>query len=84
MEVTLVQHESLPDGVADASFAQYPVTPTSSDADKANVTVVDVVDAAPLSMEIDGLDGAVVSEELNVILSFATVDIRSAASLNQT
>ena len=46
----------------DDSFAQYPVTPTVSVADNANVTDVLVVDDAPLFIETDGLDGAVVSE----------------------
>ena len=45
----------------DASFAQYAVTPTSSVADKVSVTDVLVVDDAPLSIETDGLDEAVVS-----------------------
>ena len=49
------------DGVVDDSFTQYPVTPTLSVADKANVTDVDVVDDEPLSIETDGLVGAVVS-----------------------
>src|SRR3989304_608231 len=52
----------------DASFAQYAVTPTSSVADKANVTDVLVVDAAPLSIDIDRLDGAVVSVVFSVLV----------------
>ena len=62
---------SLLDGVVDDSFAQYPVTPTLSDADIVNVTDVDVVDVPPLSIETDGLDGAMVSvaDELGVPLT---------------
>src|SRR3989338_8099951 len=56
------------DGVVDASFAQYAVTPTSSVADKVSVTDVLVVDAAPLSIDIDGLDGAVVSVVFSVLV----------------
>ncbi len=41
----------------------------SSVADNVRVTDVDVVDDAPLSIEIDGLDGAVVSVVVVVVLS---------------
>ena len=68
MDVTDVQHESLVDGVVDASFAQYAVTPTSSVADKANVTDVLVVDDEPLFIETDELYGAVVSLTVSKLL----------------
>jgi len=47
--------------VVEDSETQYPLTPTSSDADRLIVTAVDVVDAAPLFIVIDGFDGAVLS-----------------------
>ena len=68
----------------DASFAQYPVTPTLSVADRANVIDVDVVDVSPLFIKTDGLDGAVESEIVNVIESLVDADIFPAASLNHT
>ena len=68
----------------DASFAQYAVTPTSSVADNVKVTDVLVVDAAPLSIETDGLDGAVVSYTVSVIESLADEDTFPAVSLNHT
>ena len=83
MDVTDVQHVSLADTVDD-SFAQYPVTPTSSVADRDRVTDVDVVDDEPLSIETDGLDGAVESEIVRVIESLVEADIFPAESLNQT
>ena len=69
MEVTDVQQVSVADGVVDDSFAQYSVTPTLSDADRLNVTDVLVVNDAPLFIEIDGLDGAVVSGVKGVSLT---------------
>ena len=68
----------------DDSFAQYPVTPTVSVADNANVTDVLVVDDAPLFIETDGLVGAVESEIVRVIESLADADIFPAVSLNHT
>ena len=43
-----------------------------------------MVDDAPLSIETDGLVGALVSYTFKVILSLADADIFPAASLNQT
>ena len=43
-----------------------------------------VVDDAPLSIEIDGLDGAVESDIVRVIESLAEADIFPAESLNHT
>jgi len=68
----------------DDSFAQYPVTPTLSVADKLKVTDVDVVDVSPLFIETDGLVGAVESEIVRVIESLADADIFPAESLNHT
>ena len=65
----------------DDSFAQYPVTPTVSVADNANVTDVLVVDDAPLFIETEGLDGAVESDTVRVIESLAEADIFPAESL---
>ena len=55
-----------------------------SAADKVNVTDVLVDDDAPLSIDTDGLVGAVVSEVVRVIESLADADIFPAESLNQT
>ena len=84
VDETVVQHVSFAIGVADDSFAQYHVTPTSSIADNVNVTDVVVVDVPPLSIDTDGLDGVVESEIVKVIESLADADTFPAESLNHT